>query len=958
MNSLNKKIRRNRFLAIIPLISFLSLVILPFTGSPARLEAAQFNMSADFLIQMGISFYNKGRFADAMSEFKKVLVIDPHSKVAQEFIKHIQKELLSAKEEEATKSLAMEMVAAKTEAEKRLAKESIIEEKEKLLLKKQTKETQKKVLSQAAVRQEAKPLIFQNAVLLDEKLKINQSNILLEVERESSVLIKGDNIKRFLNISPQKIEITRQDENTLLIKGIGIGKGIFHIWDNSGRWTFNFEGKPRMFFGPSGEAIGRGVLDRGLSEPFKISYNFDWSSFNTGRRLGSTQRQSLYFTQSGGLRGETPYGNYDSYLSVNRLNKTYQVDALTMGLNDAHFWGVDRVNLRIFDFTPGFSAYRFPSAYLRGINVMAPMFGDRINYTVFSGGIPKGNYTQLSPGLGRTKDAFLEGIGFQYKLSSNTKYKFYFAHTHGSELSQPVLTNKAFGIGAFYKIGKLNFDSEVAYDGEMHIDYTTMARLSLSKVGISLGYTDADRDFVSPMGGGSSGGSSSAIFGLNFSPTKYFSISNNFTATRDRRLFNPADPKRPNFTFDTDANLQLDPLTALNFGYARNDTKGSVSPGITQTKRLGLRKQIFFIKRLSTYLNYINTINKYFTSSASNYDKNSIMGGLSFNLIGSLNCSLSKTINFIEDRMTREHASPHVLDASLSYYSRILDTPFYSRFRVSYRDEERAGSALSFLSGEDRLEFNAELNYRPTPFVDGYLSFRVSNIWAELETTPKHLDAEVRYGLRLVWDTGIRWNTEGNIEGFVFNDLNGNGIKDRDEPGVKDVLISSNTKKSDATSEKGYYRIKNIIGKKTRISIDLNTIPRGNILTTPATYDIDIKHGATRRVDFGITSRAEIVGLVFVDSNGNNKFDREEEPVIGVAIVLDGKERVETGIGGQFLFRTLSAGEHTLEIDLKTLPTKYIPKVPLKKKVVVEKGVTFFYNVPLRAAVQLPETSK
>jgi hypothetical protein len=90
------------------------------------------------------------------------------------------------------------------------------------------------------------------------------------------------------------------------------------------------------------------------------------------------------------------------------------------------------------------------------------------------------------------------------------------------------------------------------------------------------------------------------------------------------------------------------------------------------------------------------------------------------------------------------------------------------------------------------------------------------------------------------------------------------------------------------------------------------------------------------------------VGVVFIDSDNNNQFDRGEKGLGGVTFILDDKERMTTDNNGQYLFRKVSPGEHTISIDLKTLPTQYIPKVPLKKKVVLDKGATFFHNIPLR----------
>ncbi|NQU18801.1 hypothetical protein HQ550_01445, partial [bacterium] len=768
---------------------------MPFTENLTELEAAEFGMSVDFLIQAGISFYDQGRVADAMSEFKKALIVNPNSIVAKEFLRQIENQLFGKEEDMGvSRALALEESLDRAELKKELLKGLSSEEQEELLMK-ESIGLEKEFLLEAPTKPEAKPIILERTIILGDEIRATQPSTLLEIEIDSSVLIKGDNIKRVLNTKSEKIKLTKQDPDNLLVTAVGIGKGIFHIWDNSGRWTFNFKGLQKRFIGAIQEEYERMVDPIGLSDPFKIIYSFNWSSFNSGRRIDETQRQSLSFNQSVAIRGETPYGLYDASINIRRLNKEYQLDNLTMGLTNGHVWDLEHINIRLFDYTSGLQGFKMPSADLRGFRINAPMFHNKLNYTAFWGGLPKGDYTHLPPGLGRTKEAYLEGIGLQYRLSNNAKYKLYYAHTYGSELSEPLFTDRAFGGGIFYKIGRLKFESEIANDDNAHISYTSSAALDLRKTKISLGFTEDDRDFASPFGGYPAGGSTSARFGINFYPTNDFSIRNSVTAKRDRAFYNPDDPKRPSYTFDTEASWRLDPHTNIDLGYNRNDTKGSISPALNQTRSIKLKKKLFFIKKLNSYFNYVNSTSKYFTGSTSNYDRNTFSGGVGFNVIGELYYSINKSINFIENRITDEHTKSHVLDTSLNYYSRIFDSPFYGRFRISFRDEEEAESVLSYLSGEDRLEFAAELDYRPNPYLDAYLSLRVANVWAENEGTTKHLDAEVRYGVRIVWDTGLRWNTKGHVEGFVFNDLNGDGVKDNEEEGIEGIVIEATTKK-------------------------------------------------------------------------------------------------------------------------------------------------------------------
>lgn len=56
-------------------------------------------MSAEYLCQSGISEYNKGRYESALSEFSKVLIVEPQNQIAKNYIREIfNKELVPAKQ--------------------------------------------------------------------------------------------------------------------------------------------------------------------------------------------------------------------------------------------------------------------------------------------------------------------------------------------------------------------------------------------------------------------------------------------------------------------------------------------------------------------------------------------------------------------------------------------------------------------------------------------------------------------------------------------------------------------------------------------------------------------------------------------------------------------------------------------------------------------------------------------
>ena len=168
------------------------------------------------------------------------------------------------------------------------------------------------------------------------------------------------------------------------------------------------------------------------------------------------------------------------------------------------------------------------------------------------------------------------------------------------------------------------------------------------------------------------------------------------------------------------------------------------------------------------------------------------------------------------------------------------------------------------------------------------------------------------------------------------------------DEGGAGVTIKAPDGKTSVTDARGFYKISGIIGKTAAIELDLKTLPKGYSPTTSPKRDVDIVHAKTKRIDFGITARCEVSGLVFYDKNNNGVYDPGEGPIKGVVIILDDKQKMATTLLGEYMFRKLSPGDHTLKLDLKTLPVKFIPKVPVIKKIKVIEGTGFVYNIPLQ----------
>ncbi|HAJ56881.1 MAG TPA: hypothetical protein DCL35_03820 [Candidatus Omnitrophica bacterium] len=922
----------------------------------------------DFFCQRGISYFDQGKYPQASVEFKKALLANPESAIAKKYILLIeggpaavqndQMSVLGRKISEVNSALSQhefisDQISVFAMPQQDGDSTSVFEFQEEVALKRS--QSKKKQAYKEIMRQPAGEALPQEKVVVDINIK-DEGRDFLEVGTNvgEHLILKGRNISRFLITDPGLIKVSLDGNSAVLAQLLEPGTTYIHIWDEGQRKTLKFMIGQRKLDQQYLEAQKEKALKASLPEPFKVSYSIEGDSFMSGRGFGDLERKNYTINYSSSIIGETPYGNFDTSVQADRTqSKKYHVSNLRMGLTGAHYDEFKDINLRFFDFTPAITNFGFPTSDLRGVMMDAPMFEKRVNYTAFWGAIPFGDFTRLSStsGLDRTKEAWLEGISVNYKPLDFANFKAFYAHSYGPERTQPVLTDEVRGFGMDYNLGRFNISSEMVQDPD-NISYTANSSVTFSKLRIGLTMTENNKDFASVLGGIPSSGSTSGTLTTTYRPAQDVTISNTFSGTRDKVFGNPDRPARPNYNSDTRLNWVIDPHTEFEMSYGLDDQIGSNSPAVTETKEVTLRKKLFFLKKLNTFVSYQNRKTKNYTSPAQDFNNNRILAGLSFRVVSELYAYWRREFNMLHNKFSNEDAFPTAQEIGLNFYKQIFDTPFYLNSRLYYRDEENTESTLSFLSGEDRLEGESELTFKPNPDTETFLKVRLSNIWAEKAGVAKHLDFDFTFGVRLVWDTGLRWRSVGGFYGYCFYDINADGKKQPDEHGVKGVGIIGPAGKQVVTDERGYYKIPSVTGKKALLEMSVNTLPKGYNPTTSVSREVDIVHGKAKRVDFGIATRSEISGLIYYDKNANGQYDSGDEPVKGVVITLDDKERAASSIMGEYMFRKLSPGEHTLRLDLKSIPVEFIPKVAVAKSLKVIEGTTFVYNIPLEKAAE------
>ncbi|MFS8104819.1 LPXTG cell wall anchor domain-containing protein [Lentzea alba] len=166
----------------------------------------------------------------------------------------------------------------------------------------------------------------------------------------------------------------------------------------------------------------------------------------------------------------------------------------------------------------------------------------------------------------------------------------------------------------------------------------------------------------------------------------------------------------------------------------------------------------------------------------------------------------------------------------------------------------------------------------------------------------------------------------GHIGGIVFNDFNGDGVKQDHEPGLVDVNVTvkgpDGNSEPSSTNNYGVWTVKRAALGKYEVSyVDPKL---GN--TTPATVQAEITATDSPSVSFGVRG-GSICGVAWHDKNEDGKRQAGEGPLAERSMSVTGNGISElTGADGSYCFTGLVPGEYQVHASRKTHDTVTLTK--------------------------------
>ncbi len=894
------------------------------------------------ILDLGISLYKKGLLDEAQEQFNKVLILNPNDKTALKYSKLINKRLGTTKESTTANGLPPSSTKAG------LSRDAFIKQQlESMGL------NDKEAITPPEKTTAAKPVIpapktakIPKILMLD---KITQKPAInLEIEKNEILVVKDTTIRRFLNTQPGIINV-EQHGDVLYVTGKNIGPTYLYVWDAQQRWTLEFRVILAKQAGLNAEANSRFIEEKAkdLQVRYSIIANYDETRYPLPHLTPNSRFHAFQHILESANPLSTPYGDFGFSFSLNSVPGKTEVDYASLSLLDGRIGSFKHVNVQAIDFQPAGTDLAFSKGDLRGVQISSPVIENKLAVRAFWGeelGLRFGGF--VPPDIANEKpQIYYSGLSLGYRPYQNQNYTLS-AYKGGGRDRTPDQNKYSYDASALYIFNKLKLLPEIAYDTEnyastLRVDYTQTYLQVLTEL------RDISRNFQAISGKDWRAGQRGALVNIHYRPCENLSFSSQSDVYTDTLFPNPALPGRWNKEVDLGALWRPFSLLEAQGDYNYRNDLGKNFPTITQDAGFGLHFNFPTARRINVYLNYNLVRDRYINTPSLDYNSHKIKGGTRISLFPTVYCFVEKEINNVTPLANPEKpAKPEVLQTGIEWSSQIYGTSLHQTLRFTYRDENNTDSPFSFLVGEDYLEGYGEIAYAPASFFNIGLNARVRDIRTETSPSIRRVETEAAVTVNYLFDTYMHVDPVGTIKGYVFKDLNMDGIKQPEEPGIANVEVRVGRNRVQRTNEYGSYRFFNVKAKKVSVRVNTANIPEGYIVTGPAMQEAAIVHNGKTEVDFAVSTRTEIHGAVFVDIDGDKKFGLNDKGVPGVTLVLENGIKVFTDSSGVFS-RRLPAGDHKITLDLATLPEKYMPLVPIFYNFSLEEGQSINYSIPV-----------
>jgi hypothetical protein len=556
----------------------------------------------------------------------------------------------------------------------------------------------------------------------------------------------------------------------------------------------------------------------------------------------------------------------------------------------------------------------------------------------------------LSPtGTGiETLDSFVGGVVFDQPIGEDFgEWKMALMQASGQSRNDE-LNKTGMEFSQNYNLtDHWNVGSDIAFDSERFAHEWSIAA-NYDHWNMRTKYRDISKDFNTMIGNPSGQGEQGILISMDWRPFENIDVSYLTDIYRNREFHAEGERDRFNVEQEAQVRWQIDDDSALSFDVRDSEETAEISPFRSEVWGISYNRTVKILNhRFSLFTRGQHQDQESLENPETFYRRETLILGAQTPLFWDMHFSYQQNISMLDEINASGLAHPRSMTYTLSRSARIGDTPFHTDFDIRWVDEEETEFPRSFMIGEDRLEISGRVSYQ-LDNMEFYVDARYSAIEGENITNERsRSEAEIITGVRYLFDTNFRWEEQAFFHGVAFQDMNADGIQQTSEPGLSGLVVRVGDHEV-TTDEQGYFKTPPVAGKRARIALDPNSMPYGYTGTTALSQEVPLTD-SDMPVNFGLVAKSMILGVVFSDLNGNGQLDAGDAGIADVEVVLGDGRKILTNGQGRFRFVDASLGDHEVGINMRSLPTGYLPLTKLKQSFVLNEGVHYQINFPVQA---------
>ncbi|MDD5680352.1 MAG: pilus assembly protein N-terminal domain-containing protein, partial [Candidatus Omnitrophica bacterium] len=509
---------------------------------------------------------------------------------------------------------------------------------------------------------------------------LESKNYSITIEKEQVAIISIPGLLRFLVTDPHVIEVSRQGDQQIAIKGANLGESFLHVWDSGGRRTIRIKVIQKgadMFL-----EIKQRLLEAEKMDSFKVRYSFDRYRLNSKSDNADRSYHYTDWVHRLGVTGETPWGMLDSKFQYE--GKGYREDDFDSDLSawQTSLTGPD-LEVATGDVGAYFSEITLPPTSYQGFRFKNPNSKD-INYDMMWG--VRGSRMwgmKVNDFKGRN---YFYGAKFGIKPTDFMNLRTIVMRSQGNdhETSEVVA---GVGNGLTFFDGAVKLDGEYARgqhgdafrteldlkSDEYKFDFTGIGRYIDSAYQL---VSDQDVPYRGERG---------YYLKLNYYPVKFFRYTGQYNRFRNKYLPNVEKPYKSNYDITSTFDVNLTDSTRLSWSIWDMNRLGLSSPTKSYGQSVNLQQTFdFFKNNTSIFALYMPGTYKSPDAAASSYTERRLTVGMRMNVFKNLYLDLSELWHYRQMLETRDSGTSSSMNMGVSYSSQIFNTPFYTSLAWRY----------------------------------------------------------------------------------------------------------------------------------------------------------------------------------------------------------------------------------------------------------------------------------